>query len=102
MDERTEARVLALAAMALGLFGVFAPYKWHDMPDWITNSALAAALCLGLMAVLLSIPTPSKGAKKLISAFLIAGGITALIAGCVLYLDESEPKTDSGKLTLSQ
>jgi hypothetical protein len=95
MDERTESRVLYLAAVALALFGIFAPYKWHEMPNWITNSALFLALFLALWAVGLSLPARAKRIKKLLAAFLIAGGITALVSGLVLYLDKSpsEPPT---------
>lgn len=89
MDERSESRILFLAAIALGLFGVFAPYKWHEMPAWLTNTALALALFLGLWAAFLSIPVPAKGAKKLIAAFLIAAGISAAICGLVLYFDQT-------------
>jgi hypothetical protein len=89
MDERTEARVLFLASAALAIFGIFAPFKWHDVPSWITNSALALALFLGLWAVCLSLPAPSKGLKKLLAAILIAGGITATVFGFVLYFEAS-------------
>jgi hypothetical protein len=37
MNERTETRVMFLGAAALALFGIFAPYRWHDMPGWLTN-----------------------------------------------------------------
>jgi hypothetical protein len=62
------------------------------MPTWITNSALALALFLGLWAVGLSLPAPSRGKKKLLAAILIAGGITAAVFGFVLYFDTSTPR----------
>ena len=68
MDERTEARILGLASTALTLFGVFAPYRWHDMPPWITDSALALALFFGLWALFLALPVRSKGKTKLLAA----------------------------------
>jgi hypothetical protein len=92
MDERTESRVLFLLSAALAVFGIFAPLKWHDMPTWITNSALALALFPALWAICLSFPAPAKGRKKLLAAILIAGGITATVSGFVLYFDTSPPK----------
>jgi predicted membrane channel-forming protein YqfA (hemolysin III family) len=93
MNERAESRIIFLLSIALALFGIFAPFKWHDMPSWLTNSALSVALCLFLWAIFLSIPSRSKGATKLISALLIAGGISSTIIGLVFYL--SEPDSSS-------
>lgn len=95
MKERTESRVLALMALALGLFGFSAPYKWHDMSSWITNSALLLALFLAIWAALLCLPSPARGAKRSMAAMLIAGGICALIAGIVFWLD---PTSDNDYL----
>jgi hypothetical protein len=91
MDERTEARALGLISSALALFGVFAPYRWHDMPPVITNVALSLALLCGIWAIALVLPARAKGTKKLISSFLIASGITLTIAGIVFHLDETAP-----------
>jgi hypothetical protein len=98
MDERTESRVLFLISAALAIFGIFAPLKWHDVPPWITNSALVLALFLAIWAVGLILPAPAKGAKKLLAAFLIAGGITVVVTGIVLYLDVSPSGQSVGVL----
>lgn len=97
MDERTETRVMFLVATALALFGVFAPYHWHDMPSWLTNSALVLALFLAIWAGLIWMPSPAKGLKKSMAAFLIASGACALIVGVVLYLDQT-PQAKIGSL----
>lgn len=89
MDERTESRVLFLASAALAVFGIFAPFRWHEMPSWVTNSALLLALFLALWAVGIILPSRAKGGKKMLASILISGGLTALIAGIVLYLDAS-------------
>lgn len=94
MDERTESRALALAAIALTLFGIFAPYKWHDMPNWATNSALILALLCALWAAFIWLPSPAKGLKKSMAALLIAGGTCALITGIVMYFDPSLVKPE--------
>jgi hypothetical protein len=91
MEQRTEARVLFvlsfLLSIALALFGFFAPYRWHDMPNWLVNSALLLALFLLVLTILFAIPSPAKGAKKLLAAILITGGLCATITGAVLYFD---------------
>jgi hypothetical protein len=51
MDFRTETRILGLLALAFALFGVFAPYRWHEMPPYITLIALIVAGVLGVAAV---------------------------------------------------
>jgi hypothetical protein len=89
MSERIETRVLAVLAISLTLFGIFGPYRWHDMPTWITNSALALALFLALWAIFIWVPAPSKGLKKSVAAFLISAGVCALIIGLVAWLDPS-------------
>ena len=57
------------------------------MPNWLINSALLLALFLLVLTILLAIPSPAKGAKKLLAAVLISGGLCALIAGAVLYFE---------------
>ena len=95
MNERTESHGMFLGAIALALFGIFAPYKWHDMPSRITNSALVLALFLALWAVGIWLPSPAKGVKKSMAALLIAAGACALITGVVLFLDSSAPVDDA-------
>jgi hypothetical protein len=51
MDNRTEGRVLWLVAIALAIFGIAAPYKWHEMPDWLTSGAFAIAVLFALLAI---------------------------------------------------
>jgi hypothetical protein len=83
-----------LGAAALALFGIFAPYRWHDMPSWLTSSALLVALFLALWAVGIWLPGPAKGIKKSMAAMLIAAGVCALIVGVVLWLDRAETSDD--------
>ena len=95
MNERTETRVMFLGAVALALFGIFAPYRWHDLPGWLTNLALQFALFLALWAAGIWLPGPAKGIKKSMAALLIAGGACALITGVVLWLDASPGGAES-------
>jgi hypothetical protein len=56
MDTRTESRLLGLLSVALAIFGVVSPYRWHDMPEIITNGALVIAAFLGFWAGWLVLP----------------------------------------------
>jgi hypothetical protein len=56
MDAQTESRLLGLLSVALAIFGVAAPYKWRDMPEWVTDTALMLAAFLALWAVWLGMP----------------------------------------------
>jgi hypothetical protein len=95
MDQRALFLASTALAVALALFGIFAPLRWHEMPDWVINLALLLALFLFLLAVLIAVPSRAKGAKKLLAALLISAGACALISGIVLYLD-GQPRPKPG------
>jgi hypothetical protein len=47
IDARKESRILGLLALGLAIFGIAAPYAWHDVPSWLPYSAMAlAAFCI--------------------------------------------------------
>lgn len=68
------------------------------MPSYITSSALALSLFLALWAIGIILPTRAKGLRKLLATILIAGGITALIAGILISLEAAEPSKEAAGL----
>jgi hypothetical protein len=75
MDFPTETRVLGLAAIALALFGAFAPYRWHEMPPAVTNIALLLAGLCALWALWLILPKRWFTTSRRVNSYLIVAAI---------------------------
>jgi len=95
MDNQTESRLLGLASLALGLFGVFAPYRWHRMPPIVTDGALILALVLFLLTIWTAIPARLKRRTPPVLAvmLIVCGGVFAAAGARLLYLGHSNPAT---------
>jgi hypothetical protein len=48
MDFQAEMRLFGIFGVGLTLFGIFAPFEWHEMPSWIAHTGLAVGVLLTL------------------------------------------------------
>jgi hypothetical protein len=84
MDFRTEARALGLLALALALFGAFAPYKWHDMPAAVTDGALLLAALCAIWALWVILPKRWLTKRARMNSYLVVAAIFAVCSASAL------------------
>lgn len=79
MDAQKENRFFGFIAISLALFGVAAPYRWHEMSPLISDVALGFAAFFGVLALWHLLPAAMQALakrvylKRVIAALIIAG-----------------------------
>lgn len=96
MDSKTEGRFFALLGFALGLFGIFAPYRWPKMSSAITSVCLLFAFGFVLAAIYLLVPktwiniiiTPARRLKRMwLIVGMIIGGLIFIYCAITYFSD---------------
>jgi hypothetical protein len=93
LDQTNESRFLGLSSIALTIFGVAAPYRWHEIPEIYPDIALLLAAILAIWAVWLALPkTWKEGRSKLniVGPWILI--VSAPLLGIAwIYLQSSAP-----------